>query len=81
MVHPSVNKAHGLDMAVQHLGINREEVLAIGDGGNDIEMIRWAGMGVAMKNSADAVKEAADTVTPEDNDHDGAAWVIEQYLN
>ncbi|MDO5562105.1 MAG: Cof-type HAD-IIB family hydrolase [Synergistaceae bacterium] len=81
MVHPSVNKAHGLDMAANFLGIDRKDVLAIGDAGNDIEMIRWAGVGVAMKNAPDIVKDAADIVTPEDNDHDGAAWVIENYLD
>lgn len=58
-----VHKALGLQMVCDDLGIDAKDVLAIGDGNNDIEMLRWAGRGVAMGDAPDAVKEAADHVT------------------
>lgn len=61
------------------LGIPREEIMACGDGSNDIEMVREAGLGVAMSNAIDEVKEAADYVTLS-NDEDGAAKAIEKYV-
>lgn len=61
------------------LGIPREEIMACGDGSNDIEMIREVGFGVAMSNAIDEVKEAADYVTLS-NDEDGVARVIEKYV-
>ena len=51
--------------------------MAIGDGVNDIEMISWAGTGVAMGNARDNVKAAADIVAPP-NTEDGAAQIVEQ---
>ena len=79
MVHPSVNKAEALRRVCEHYGVAREEALAIGDGGNDAEMIRWAGTGVAMGNARDSVKEAADVIAPP-NTEDGAAQIIEAAL-
>ena len=61
------------------LGISKDEIMACGDGSNDIEMIREAGLGVAMSNSIDEVIEAADYVTLS-NDEDGAAKAIEKYV-
>lgn len=61
------------------LGISKEEIMACGDGSNDIEMVREAGFGVAMSNAIDEVKEAADYVTLS-NDEDGAAKAIEKYV-
>ncbi|RYB94162.1 HAD family phosphatase [Nocardioides oleivorans] len=58
-----VSKASGLEHVCRELGLGASDVLAIGDGRNDIEMLRWAGRGVAMGQSVDAVKEAADFVT------------------
>ena len=79
MVHPIVNKAHGLAIAAEAANVAREDVLAFGDGSNDKEMLAWAGLGVAMSNGADATKAAADEIAPS-NDEDGAAQVIERYL-
>ena len=79
MVHPSVNKAESLRRVCELYGVAREDVMAIGDGGNDAEMIRWAGTGVAMGNARDAVKEAADIVAPP-NTEDGAAQIVEAAL-
>ncbi|HEX6874246.1 MAG TPA: HAD family hydrolase [Nocardioidaceae bacterium] len=58
-----VSKASGLAEVASLLGIAPEHVLAIGDGRNDIEMLQWAGRGVAMGQAPDEVKEAADAVT------------------
>ncbi|GAA4895474.1 HAD family hydrolase [Tessaracoccus lubricantis] len=58
-----IDKAFGLEMVCKNLGIGRESVLAIGDGRNDIEMLEWAGRGVAMGDAPDEVKAAADAVT------------------
>ena len=58
-----VDKAHGLSMVCRELGLTRADVLAIGDGRNDIEMLEWAGRGVAMGDAPDEVKAAADAVT------------------
>ncbi|WP_197512877.1 HAD family hydrolase [Tessaracoccus coleopterorum] len=58
-----VDKAHGLQIVCEALGIDRAHVLAIGDGRNDIEMLEWAGRGVAVGDAADEVREAADAVT------------------
>jgi hydroxymethylpyrimidine pyrophosphatase-like HAD family hydrolase len=58
-----VSKATGLAKVAERLGVRREDVLAIGDGTNDVEMLRWAGRGVAMGNAADEAVDAADHVT------------------
>lgn len=58
-----VDKAHGLEKVLEHYQVDRADVLAIGDGRNDIEMLEWAGRGVAMGQALDVVKAAADDVT------------------
>ena len=58
-----VNKASGLRLVADELGLGAADVLAIGDGRNDIEMLQWAGRGVAMGQSIEVVREAADAVT------------------
>ena len=58
-----VSKASGLDYLCTKLGIAQSEVLAIGDGNNDLEMLNWAGRGVAMGQAPQAVIDAADAVT------------------
>jgi Cof subfamily protein (haloacid dehalogenase superfamily) len=67
-----VHKASGLQHVADKLGVHRDDVLAIGDGRNDIEMLRWAGRGVAMGQAVEEVREAADFVTDAVHD-DGAA--------
>ena len=58
-----IDKAHGLQRVVDELGLTAADVLAVGDGNNDIEMLQWAGRGVAMGDASDAVRAAADHVT------------------
>lgn len=64
-----VNKALGLQAAVRHLGASVDDAIAIGDSDNDLDMIRAAGIGVAMGNAIDSIKQAADfTTTGVDDD-------------
>ncbi|WP_238342909.1 HAD family hydrolase [Nocardioides cynanchi] len=63
-----VSKAFGLARVADELGIDPADTLALGDGRNDIEMLRWAGRGVAMGQAVEVVQEAADAVT--DSVHD-----------
>lgn len=72
------SKGDGLARLCERLGIRPSEVLACGDGDNDMEMIRFAGVGVAMENSIPALKEAADFVT-DTNDRDGVAKAVEKF--
>lgn len=63
------------------LGISPGEIIAIGDNGNDLPMIKAAGLGVAVANARDFVKEAADYVAENDNNHDAVAEVIERFID
>ncbi|WP_227468168.1 Cof-type HAD-IIB family hydrolase [Microbacterium sp. YJN-G] len=74
-----VTKATGLAQLCEHLGIGRDEVLAFGDALNDLEMLEWAGHGVAVANAIDVVRDAADEVAASNAD-DGVAQVIERML-
>ena len=74
-----VNKGKGLVNLGRMLGISREEIMACGDGDNDIVMLREAGFGVAMANGEEKVKEAADYITLS-NEEDGVADVIEKFV-
>ncbi|MGX1933931.1 HAD family hydrolase [Microbacterium resistens] len=74
-----VTKATGLAQLCARLGIAREEVVAFGDGLNDLEMLEWAGHGVAVANAIDVLRDAADEVAP-GNDDDGVARVIERLV-
>ncbi|MFC6359442.1 HAD family hydrolase [Luteococcus peritonei] len=58
-----VNKATGLKAVCAELGVRRRDVLALGDGRNDVHMLRWAGRGVAIGDAPDEVKSEADHVT------------------
>ena len=61
------------------LHIPREEMIAMGDGANDLELIAYAGLGIAMGNATEAVKKKAPAVT-KTNDEDGVAEAIRKYL-
>ena len=75
-----VDKAASLDKMLPAMGVKRENVVCCGDGFNDVSMIRYAGVGVAMGNAQQAVKEAADYITAT-NDEDGLVQVIEKFFN
>ena len=75
-----VDKAYCLSRLLGILEIPREQVICVGDGYNDISMLQFAGVGVAMANAQPPVKAVADDVTRRDNDHDGVAEVVEKYF-
>jgi len=77
---PDVTKAAGLDFLSEHLGFRRERTVAFGDGENDIELVDWAGYGVAVANAHELVKKVADLVCPA-ADEEGVAQVLEAYLD
>jgi len=77
--HPSVHKAAAVERLLVEHGIAPSEVVAFGDMPNDLELIRWAGLGVAVGNAHPVLKAAADEVTAS-NDDDGVALVIERIL-
>ena len=74
-----IDKARSLDRLISSLGISREEVIACGDGYNDLSMIRFAGLGVAMANAAKDIQSEADFVTLS-NEEDGVAHVVERFI-
>ena len=74
-----VSKASALSKVAADLGVAVEDVLAIGDGRNDVEMLRWAGHGVAMGQAPDEVKAAADAVTGS-WEEDGVAQALSGWL-
>ena len=76
---PGVTKGSGLLALAAHLGLRREQTMAVGDSGNDRAMIEAAGLGVAMGDATDHIKEIADATT-DDNNHDGVAKAIEKYV-
>jgi Cof subfamily protein (haloacid dehalogenase superfamily) len=78
ITHPDATKGQTLQILCDRLQIPMEAVMALGDSGNDITMLRQAGLGVAMGNAPDFVKAAADVCT-DPYDQDGAANAIKQY--
>lgn len=77
----NVDKAYGLKYLLRILGISREKMVCCGDSYNDIRMLQYAGVGVAMKNAPENVKMVADFVTEDDNDHDGIAGVVKRFFS
>lgn len=73
------NKWTAIKMLTDKLGIKREEIIAIGDNFNDIQMIQNAGLGIAMNNGSPVAKEVASVIAPSNND-DGVAKVMERYV-
>lgn len=78
-VSPQAGKAAALNQLSQAMGLRRDEVAAFGDGLNDLDMIEWAGTGVAMANGAREVFEKADCVAPS-NAEDGVAQMVEAMM-
>jgi Cof subfamily protein (haloacid dehalogenase superfamily) len=77
--HPSANKGAAVHYMAETLGLGAGNVMAIGDNFNDLEMIQYAGVGIAMGTAPDAVKAAATWVAP-DVESDGVAAAIEQFI-
>lgn len=79
LVPLGVNKWAGLRTLLAHLDIPPDEVMAVGDGGNDLEMVSGVGIGVAMGNAVAGVKAAA-SVTVGSHDEDGIAEAFERFV-
>jgi Cof subfamily protein (haloacid dehalogenase superfamily) len=75
-----INKGVGLEMLAKYYGYSLEECIAVGNDENDLSMISAAGLGIAMKNSAEKIKNSAGYVTVRDNNNDGIAEVIEKFF-
>jgi hypothetical protein len=75
-----ISKANALQRLSESLGIKREEIVAIGDQYNDIDLIEYAGLGIAVANAEDALKEKADIVTLSNNNEDAVSEAIESIL-
>ena len=73
-----VSKATGLRNLADHLHISMDEVMAIGDGDNDRQVLKSAGLSVAMANAGEKIKSLCDVIT-DDNDHDGVGKAIRKY--
>ena len=80
LVPQGIDKALSLAVLLKEIGVAREEVIAIGDGYNDLSMIRFAGLGIAMGNAQEPVKKAADYITLS-NEEDGVAEAIKKFCN
>ncbi len=74
-----VSKGKAVEMLASLYGLKREEIITIGDSGNDLSMIEYAGLGIAMGNAADIVKQKADYIT-DSNDNDGVANAINKFI-
>ncbi len=76
-----VSKGNAVKLMCDYLQIPIEQSVAVGDGYNDISMLKEAGVGVAMCNaSSQEVLQSADVITEQNNDEDGFAWVVEKFV-
>jgi Cof subfamily protein (haloacid dehalogenase superfamily) len=80
IVHPEASKGLGVAAAAAELGVLREEVMAVGDNLNDLEMLHYAGTGVVMKNAEASLHEIESFHATGTNDEDGVALAIERFI-
>lgn len=79
ILNKKANKGSGVELLAKKLGISKNEVICIGDAGNDIHMIEYAGLGVAMGNAFPEIKKIANYVTKTNEEH-GVAHVINKFV-
>ena len=80
-VNKGMTKVKAIEFLLNKLDIDKENVVAIGDGDNDIDMIKYVGYGIAMSNSPEIVKENANIVTKYSNNEDGVYYAIKELLS
>mgnify|MGYP000770686120 CR=1 FL=1 len=80
LVPQGIDKALSLAVLLKEIGVAREEVIAMGDGYNDLSMIKFAGLGIAMGNAQEPVKKAANYITLS-NEEDGVAEAIDKFCS
>lgn len=78
IIPKTISKAKAVESIAKRRGIKREEIICVGDSENDLTMLTYAGLGVAVSNASDYVKSFVKVVAP-DNNSDGVAWVIDNY--
>lgn len=79
VLHLEATKGHAIAFLAKHYGLDLSQVIAIGDSWNDLQMIEAAGLGVAMGNAVEPLKEIADYITTSNNDN-GVQHVIERFI-
>lgn len=79
-VNKGMTKVKSIELVLNKLGIDKEKVVAIGDGDNDIAMLEYVGCGIAMKNSLNAVKSQANKITRYTNNENGVGIMIKEIL-
>ncbi|GKT27566.1 HAD-superfamily hydrolase, subfamily IIB like protein [Aduncisulcus paluster] len=79
VMNENVSKGNAIKALAEIYKITTQEIMAMGDNNNDIEMIQVAGIGVAMGNAGEAVKAVADDVAVH-HEEDGVAWALEKYV-
>jgi hydroxymethylpyrimidine pyrophosphatase-like HAD family hydrolase len=80
ILHPEASKGAGLAAVAAEQGLRREEVMAVGDNFNDLEMLEWAGTGVLMGNADPSLGARGRFHTTATNDEDGVAVAIERFV-
>ena len=80
IVSKGIHKAKAVDYLAKYYHIDRKDTIAFGDEHNDAEMLDFVGRGVAMQNATDQIKSIADDIAPDDNEHDGVAKYLTEYL-
>ena len=79
LVPKGIDKAQSLAVLLEKIGATKAEMITVGDGFNDFSMIKFAGLGVAMANAQEVVRQSADYVTLS-NQEDGVAAVVEKFM-
>lgn len=79
IMHQTVSKGDALQALCKHLNMSLADVIAVGDGNNDLQMLEIAGKGIAVANGSPAILEMADEIVPS-NDEDGVLYTIEKYF-
>lgn len=79
--NPMISKVEGVEFLAKKYNIPREQIICFGDQANDLEMIEYAGLGVAMKNATPALLDIADAITEHPNTHSGVGYFLQKYFN
>ena len=79
ILNKASHKGNGVKRLAELYGIKKEEIICVGDSGNDRQMIEYAGLGIAMGNAVEEIKQIADYVTRSNQEH-GVAHVIEKFI-
>ena len=80
LASPAISKGSGLAFVAEHVGFTAERTIAFGDGENDLELLDWAGFGIAVENADDRLKARADWICPS-AEEEGVAQVLEALLH